>query len=51
MYAPVEDLVDGGAKWLEAHNDAPDALRRMVLGNLDLSRRTLMVQKYNASLN
>ena len=51
VYAPVEDLVDGGAKWLEAHNDAPDALRRMVLGNLDLSRRTLMVQKYNASLN
>ena len=51
VYAPVEDLVDGGAKWLEAHNDAPDALRRMVLGNLDLSRRTLMVQKYNASLS
>ena len=51
VYAPVEDLVDGGAKWLEDHNDAPDALRRMVLGNLDLSRRTLMVQKYNASLN
>ena len=51
VYAPVEDLVDGGAKWLESHADAPDALRRMVLGNLDLSRRTLMVQKYNASLS
>ena len=50
MYAPVEELVKHGEKWLEAHADADQALRRMVLGSLDSSRRTLKVQHYNASL-
>ena len=50
VYAPVEELVKHGEKWLEAHADADQALRRMVLGSLDSSRRTLKVQHYNASL-
>ena len=50
VYAPVEELVERGEKWLEEHKDADQALRRMVLGGLDSSRRTLKVQRYNASL-
>ena len=49
-YADVDELVERGQSWLDEHKDADQALRRMVLGKLDSSRRTLKVQHYNASL-
>ena len=49
-YADVDELVERGQSWLDEHKDADLALRRMVLGKLDSSRRTLKVQHYNASL-
>ena len=49
-YADVDELVECGQRWLDEHKDADQALRRMVLGKLDSSRRTLKVQHYNASL-
>ena len=49
-YADVDELVERGQRWLDEHKDADQALRRMVLGKLDSSRRTLKVQHYNASL-
>lgn len=49
-YANVDELVERGQSWLDEHKDADLALRRMVLGKLDSSRRTLKVQHYNASL-
>lgn len=49
-YADVDELVERGQRWLDEHKDADLALRRMVLGKLDSSRRTLKVQHYNASL-
>ena len=49
-YADVDELVERGQRWLDEHKDADQALRRMVLGKLDSSRRTLKVQHYNVSL-
>ena len=43
-------LVDVGENWLNSHADAPAALRRIVMENLDSSQRVLRVQRYNESL-
>ncbi|WP_300767205.1 ERAP1-like C-terminal domain-containing protein, partial [uncultured Bifidobacterium sp.] len=50
VYADPALLVELGDAWLEAHRDADRALRRMVIDNVERSRRTLKVQEYNAGL-
>lgn len=49
-YADPAALVEAGEAWLAAHEEAPRALRRIIVENLDGSRRTLRVQRYNESL-
>ncbi|WP_018143488.1 aminopeptidase N [Alloscardovia criceti] len=49
-FADPARLVEVGEKWLAAHPDAADALRRMVRENLDSSQRALRVVRYNESL-
>lgn len=51
VYADPAKLVDAGTKWLDENEEAPRALRRMILENLDRSRRTLKVSAYNALQN
>ena len=43
-------LVVAGEGWLATHEDADWALRRMILENVDSSRRTARVQSYNTQL-
>ncbi|MBW3088066.1 aminopeptidase N [Bifidobacterium sp. 82T24] len=49
-YADPAALVASGDAWLAAHEGADRALKRLVVENLAGSRRTLAVQRYNASL-
>ncbi len=49
-YADPAELVTAGDAWLSSHEDADRALRRMVIENVDGSRRTQRVQEFNASL-
>ena len=37
-------------RWLEANPEAPSALRRLVLEAQDHGRRSIVAQKFNASL-
>lgn len=53
LYPSASDaarLVEVGENWLNSHADAPAALRRIVMENLDSSQRVLRVQRYNESL-
>lgn len=43
-------LVELGEAWLKNHEDADRALRRIVMENVDTSRRTLKVRGYNEAL-
>ena len=49
-YADPATLVEQGGRWLTAHADADRALRRIIIENVDASRRTLAVRQYNESL-
>lgn len=49
-FAAPSKLVEAGEKWLDSHADADAALRRMVIENLETSKRHLRVQAYNAQL-
>ncbi|OZG61259.1 aminopeptidase N [Bifidobacterium lemurum] len=49
-YADPADLTELGDAWLESHQDADNALRRLIIENVDSSRRTLKVRQYNESL-
>jgi aminopeptidase N len=49
-FASPAALVEAGEKWLAEHTDADRALRRMVIENLETSKRNLRVQAYNALL-
>ncbi len=49
-YADPATLVTLGEQWLDAHADADRALRRIIIENVDTSRRTLAVRQYNESL-
>ena len=49
-HADPSALVELGDAWLAAHADADDALRRLIVENVDSSRRTLKVRAYNESL-
>lgn len=48
--ADPAQLVELGDAWLDSHADADNALRRIILENVDASRRTLRVRDYNAAL-
>ena len=43
-------LVEAGDRWLAAHQDADNALLRMVKANVEASHRTRMVSDFNASI-
>ena len=43
-------LVELGDAWLAGHEDADNALRRIILENVDASHRMLKVRDYNAAL-
>lgn len=49
-HANVTRLVDCGERWLTENAEVDAALRRIVLGNVDSSRRALKVQQYNEKL-
>ena len=49
-YADPAKLVEAGDRWLAAHQDADNALLRMVKANVEASHRTRMVSDFNASL-
>ena len=49
-YADPAALVELGEQWLASHGDADRALRRIIIENVDVSRRTLAVRQYNESL-
>ena len=49
-YADPAKLVELGEAWLAGHADADRAFKRIITENLDGSRRTLKVRKYNESL-
>jgi aminopeptidase N len=49
-FAAPADLVAAGERWLTTHADADRALRRMVIENLETSKRNMRVQAYNALL-
>lgn len=49
-YADLAGLVNAGDEWLESHKDAARALRNIVIGNVESSRRSLRVSTYNANL-
>lgn len=49
-FASPAKLVEAGEEWLRLHSDADRALRRMVIENLETSKRNLRVQAYNALL-
>lgn len=50
VYADPEDLAEMGGAWLEDHADADNALRRIVIENVESSRRTLKVRAWNEAL-
>lgn len=50
-FAEAGKLVEAGNAWLDKNPDAARALRRMVLENLDGSRRDLRVRAYNTTLD
>ena len=47
IYADPETLTRLGDQWLEDHQDADRALRRIIIENVASSHRTLKVRKYN----
>lgn len=49
-YADPAKLVEAGDRWLAAHQDADNALLRMVKANVEASHRTRMVSDFNASI-
>lgn len=49
-YADPEALTEMGDAWLEDHADADNALRRIVIENVDGSRRALKVRAWNEGL-
>ena len=49
-YADPATLVVHGERWLTSHPDADRALRRIIAENMDDSRRTLAVCRYNEDL-
>ncbi|ETY71900.1 aminopeptidase N [Bifidobacterium moukalabense] len=49
-YADPAKLVELGDAWLEAHEHADNALKRIVRGNVEASHRTLKVRDFNAAL-
>ncbi|NEG70411.1 aminopeptidase N [Bifidobacterium choloepi] len=51
VYAAPSALVEAGDKWLADHQDADNALLRMVKANVESSHRTRMVSDFNTSLH
>ena len=49
-YADPATLVELGHRWLADHEDADNALKRIVRGNVESSQRTLKVRDFNAAL-
>lgn len=49
-YADPAKLVELGDAWLASHEDADNALKRIIRGNVESSHRTLKVRRYNESL-
>ncbi|KFJ06887.1 aminopeptidase N [Bifidobacterium thermophilum] len=49
-YADPAELVRLGDQWLGEHADAPRALRRIIIENVESSRRVLKVRAYNEAL-
>ena len=49
-YADPATLVELGQRWLADHEDADNALKRIVRGNVESSQRTLKVRDFNAAL-
>ena len=49
-YAEPSELVQFGDAWLEEHQDADNALKRLIIENVAGSRRTLKVRRYNEAL-
>ena len=49
-YADPAKLVELGDAWLDAHEHADNALKRIVRGNVEASHRTLKVRDFNAAL-
>lgn len=49
-YADPAKLVELGDAWLASHEDADNAFKRIVRGNVESSHRTLKVRDFNASL-
>ena len=49
-YADPATLVELGHRWLTDHEDADNALKRIVRGNVESSQRTLKVRDFNAAL-
>lgn len=49
-YADPATLVELGHRWLADHEDADNALKRIVRGNVESSQRTLKVRDFNATL-
>lgn len=49
-YANPATLVKLGEQWLASHQDADDALKRIIDENVSSSKRTLAVRQYNESL-
>lgn len=50
VHADPETLADMGDAWLEDHADADNALRRIVIENVDSSHRALKVRAWNEAL-
>lgn len=50
VHADPETLTEMGDAWLEDHETADNALRRIVIGNVESSRRTLKVRAWNEAL-
>ncbi|WEV53319.1 aminopeptidase N [Bifidobacterium sp. ESL0704] len=50
VYADAAELVRLGDEWLASHTDAARALRNIIIGNVESSRRAVKVSAYNAGL-
>ncbi|RSX55578.1 aminopeptidase N [Bifidobacterium dolichotidis] len=50
VYADPKKLVEAGEAWLGSHADADNALKRMVLANVESSQRTQRVCAFNSAL-
>ena len=50
VYADPAGLVSLGEAWLASHEDADNALKRLIRGNVESSQRTLKVRDFNAAL-